>query len=1227
MFKCFDQINRELLYAVAKEAGMPPRILDTYFRYINDINVRFQVGQRIGPGHKDRCSIPQGCPYSMGMIALLMVPWVNLIKEVGVEPRVLADDLMFSIAGPERRGLTVKAMQLSRKFFADLGAKVAVNKCFTFASDGGTRRFLTEMHWDADGLQIPCVGEFRDLGTHFNLTHNVSGATITERMVKGIAMAKRLKWLPVSRCTKERIVRANILPASLYGAEAAHINKEVMNRLRAAIASAIGPRSRKRSVDLTFCFCNSAKDLDPKVHLLYNRLAGIRRMMAKYGSKRVAMVQLLIKRINAGCSLPRERVKDDTHLGAWRKRAHDSWQQQDRGDDTDEHHNPDDINLKGPVSFLMQDLARCGCALDENFNITQQELFCFNLWDIPWQQLKTAAFDLAVQARDEDINKQRTFLGELPAIDHLVTKAIVSHLGIKEQRVYAHIATGGFWGEDQIASINDSQAKCPHCGRADVDTTHINWECPEINKHRAFKELEDLEVRSLPRAVANGVPPAMAIGTAGAYWDGTDETHRIDKEGKPIFPLSPHPTHEPTNLKGLTNMALDRQGHESCDPKDRAQQVCHKLKAGRQHIVMPTPYRCTRQLPQEVNVYTDGSWLNSSNRHFALGGSGVWWPGRALARGDLNDRCTFVNPLSPAELEIGYYRQEADGVSIFASIGGYSGSSTRTEIAAGILAACGNGPVYIASDSEVFVNGVNNLMSQVNEGVHFKLNFKLMSDGDLWEHMYKVLCAKGPFSFQAKWVKGHATADHVSKGVITEGLRIGNHRADATADIGSKIHGEDVLTLMSAMTLRFQRYVHFMRKVAHHIIEGYLIHRAMMDIKARKQVREDALADKRAAYQALQYPEEGQSRILCPITSIHCFESLITKQVEMIDVDAFLANLRVTPSIDGLRGISWIELYILYRVRGGRKLIPNPSNPALPRGSADKQIRAFKRALRAVVERTLSSEGDSQLFKPGPAKVDNLHGVGILGKQACLSLNVHIPQQEREAIALALSMVNRGGPTKLHKQFLKGEVKLMPHVLKLKGKAAWDSNLPTMTNPLAPGDGWAHLFNEERYEALPNATMLACPGCGGVESSFNPVFQVCDLDRRVKCGFCKRSTPVRRWSCPCNMAWHCCSMHAGCFKPYNMDDSGKQPKGNLSSPVADDKAVNFNLKASRRFKTPEEVIEQDHRRAKALKATRGGEKRKADIVFEEEPGLKKPTRLGPILRERFGGASSSSSCL
>ena len=60
VFKCFDQLSRKLIYALAKEAGMPKKILNTYFAYIDNLDVRFQVGKTLGEKHQDETSIPQG---------------------------------------------------------------------------------------------------------------------------------------------------------------------------------------------------------------------------------------------------------------------------------------------------------------------------------------------------------------------------------------------------------------------------------------------------------------------------------------------------------------------------------------------------------------------------------------------------------------------------------------------------------------------------------------------------------------------------------------------------------------------------------------------------------------------------------------------------------------------------------------------------------------------------------------------------------------------------------------------------------------------------------------------------------------------------------------------------------------------------------------------------------------------------------------------------------------
>ena len=68
---------------IAKEAGMPKQILETYFQYIDNLDVRFQIGKTLGEAHRDVASIPQGCPSSMNMVALLMRPWIMKMIKTG----------------------------------------------------------------------------------------------------------------------------------------------------------------------------------------------------------------------------------------------------------------------------------------------------------------------------------------------------------------------------------------------------------------------------------------------------------------------------------------------------------------------------------------------------------------------------------------------------------------------------------------------------------------------------------------------------------------------------------------------------------------------------------------------------------------------------------------------------------------------------------------------------------------------------------------------------------------------------------------------------------------------------------------------------------------------------------------------------------------------------------------------------------------------------------------
>ena len=113
---------------------MPKQILETYFQYIDNLEIRFQIGKTLGETHRDVASIPQGCPFSMNMVALLMRPWILKMKENGIEPRTLADDLFFYANGKDHEIKSVKGMEISLQFVEDIGANVEKNKCFMTSS-------------------------------------------------------------------------------------------------------------------------------------------------------------------------------------------------------------------------------------------------------------------------------------------------------------------------------------------------------------------------------------------------------------------------------------------------------------------------------------------------------------------------------------------------------------------------------------------------------------------------------------------------------------------------------------------------------------------------------------------------------------------------------------------------------------------------------------------------------------------------------------------------------------------------------------------------------------------------------------------------------------------------------------------------------------------------------------------------------------------------------------
>ena len=101
-------------------------------------------------------------------------------------------------------------------------------------------------------------------------------------------------------------------------------------------------------------------------------------------------------------------------------------------------------------------------------------------------------------------------------------------------------------------------------------------------------------------------------------------------------------------------------------------------------------------------------------------------------------------------------------ICIRTALAGYGGSSTRAEIAAGIIACQADVAVNIGSDSQAFVNKANYVANLVIQEKQPKRPWATQKDGDLWELLHETIKAKGPHTFLATKVKGHATDQMVA---------------------------------------------------------------------------------------------------------------------------------------------------------------------------------------------------------------------------------------------------------------------------------------------------------------------------------------------------------------------------------------------------------------------------------------------------------------------------------
>ena len=118
----------------------------------------------------------------------------------------------------------------------------------------------------------------------------------------------------------------------------------------------------------------------------------------------------------------------------------------------------------------------------------------------------------------------------------------------------------------------------------------------------------------------------------------------------------------------------------------------------------------------------------------------------------------------------------------------------------------------------------------------------------------------------------------------------------------------------------------------------------------------------------VQYSQEANdpgSRILINLDNMG---EIMSKYKNAYNVHKFLGKCPFNPTKNGEEGISWQEVFSVYKLCGGKDMLNKPCNGAKNRASILKQLEAFKKCAKRIIKNGMV-DVDQAIFKPNELKM------------------------------------------------------------------------------------------------------------------------------------------------------------------------------------------------------------------------------------------------------------------
>ncbi len=251
------------------------------------------------------------------------------------------------------------------------------------------------------------------------------------------------------------------------------------------------------------------------------------------------------------------------------------------------------------------------------------------------------------------------------------------------------------------------------------------------------------------------------------------------------------------------------------------------------------------------------------------------------------------------------------------------------------------------------------------------------------------------------------------------------------------------------------KYTWLVRDIHTHIIEGYAIRKDLLKEKAQKQAQATQATQISKGKPMIKYEARAQPNQSKPE---HTWEKLRfcpeprstpckPKSVQAHwceSLDEFLQRNAWRSLEEGEFGISWVELFVLYKKLGYPNPIKEGSGKAKVRASLAKQLHAFKVGVRRFAKEWVEDERQKSLFSAGKAKGYVWKHLGIASHITHLNAAIRLSESARKDIEQDLLYLN-GNKVKDHGREVRSGATIRLSKLSLKGKTVWTQRVKSFT--------------------------------------------------------------------------------------------------------------------------------------------------------------------------------------